>query len=185
MQLDKAIQERYSCKKFSTKKPNWRTIIECIDSARYAPMAGNAYSLKFILVDKPEIIQRLAEASQQDFFKGVHYAVVAVSNPTITKNSFPEKAEKYLRQQAGAGIQNFLLKITEAGLATCWIGHFVDDQIKHTLGIPDSMEVEAFFPIGYEFKKPKTRKDKISLDGILYFNSYGKKNMIEDKGLNA
>ena len=58
MELGKAIQNRHSVRKFSNKKPNWRTIIECIDSARYAPMAGNNYTLKFILVDNEEKIKK-------------------------------------------------------------------------------------------------------------------------------
>lgn len=185
MQLDKAIQERYSCRTFSNKKPNWRRIIECIDSARYAPMAGNAFSLKIVLIDKPEIIKKLSEASQQDFFKDVHYLVAFVSNPRILQNSFPDRAERYLREQAGAAIQNFLLRLTEEGLATCWIGHFVDDQVKEILKIPGGMEVEALFPIGYEFKKPKTKKVKTDLDNLLYFNSYGNKNMINVKKLDV
>lgn len=181
MELDKAIQNRYSCRNFSDKKPNWRVIIECIDSARYAPMAGGIFSLRFILVDKPEIIQKISDSCQQDFFKNVHYLVAVVSNKDLTSNSFEERAEKYLRQQAGAGIQNFLLKLTESGLATCWVGHFVDEQIKKELGIPGKSNIEAVFPIGYEAKKPKTRKAKIELDNILFFNSFGNKNMINVK----
>ena len=56
MELDKAIKSRTSVRKFNSKKPNWRNIIECIDAARYAPMAGGNYTLKFILVDEPEKI---------------------------------------------------------------------------------------------------------------------------------
>ena len=51
MELDKAIKSRKSVRKFTSKKPNWRDIVECIDAARYAPMAGNNYTLKFIVID--------------------------------------------------------------------------------------------------------------------------------------
>ena len=51
MELNKAIKKRRSVRKFKDKKPNWRDILECIDSVRYAPMAGNNFTLKFILVD--------------------------------------------------------------------------------------------------------------------------------------
>ena len=56
MDLTKAIQSRRSVRKFKDKKPNWRDIIECIDSMRYAPMAGNNFTLKFILVTDEEKI---------------------------------------------------------------------------------------------------------------------------------
>jgi len=185
MELDRAIQERRSIRKFSKKKPDWREIIECIDAARFAPMAGNCYSPRFILIDDTEKIKKLAEASQQPFIAEANYVVIVTSNPDRTTNSFEERAEMYLRQQAGAAIQNFLLKITEKKLATCWIGAFADDLVKEVTGIPGSVKVEALFPIGYELKKPTTRQDKTSLDRILYFNKYGNKNMMHEKKINA
>ena len=177
MKLDKLIQERYSCKNFSKKKPNWRDIIESIDAARYAPMAGGMYSLKFIMIDDENKIEQLAEAAQQEFIKDAHFVVVVVSKTSRTKSAYEERADRYLNQQAGAAIQNFLLKLTEKGLCTCWVGSFVDDQVKEILGTPGDGEIEAIFPIGYEDKKPRTKKAKIDLDKVLYFNRYGNKNI--------
>ena len=62
-------------------------------------------------------------------------------------------------------------------MATCWIGHFTDEQIKRVLKIPEKINVEAMFPIGYEFRKPVTRKIKADLDNSLYFNEYKNKKM--------
>lgn len=181
MQLDKAIQTRHSTKKFKSKAPDWRDIIEAIDAARYAPMAGKNFSLKFILVQNPEKIQEIEEACQQPFVGKAKSIVVACTNPARTENLFGNRAEKYLRQQAGAAIQNFLLKLQETGLSTAWVGHFVDSQIKKTLSIPDSIEIEAIFPIGIEFAKPTTVKAKIDLNQILYFDKYKNKQMVEHK----
>ncbi len=185
MELNNIIQNRQSVRKFKTKKPDWRDIIECIDSARYAPMAGNIYSLKFILVDDKKTIQKLADAAQQQFVAQAQYVVVVCTNPSRTVNSYDERGEIYCRQQAGAAIENFLLKIQEFGLSTCWIGAFVDRLVKQALKIPDNINVEAMFPIGYEFEKPRTRKLKIDIDRILHFNKYGNKKMKEIKGLDV
>jgi nitroreductase len=174
--IDKIIKSRRSIRKFNSKKPDWRKIIECIDMMRYAPMAGNNFSLKFILVDDEEKIDKLAKASQQQFINQAQYVVVVCSTPLRTEISFEERGKNYLKQQAGAAIQNFLLKITESGLSTCWIGHFVDDQIKDALDIPKDIHVEALFPIGYAFKKPESKRI-IELDNVLYFNKYGNKKM--------
>ena len=67
MELNKAMQGFHNVKKFNDKKPDWRDIIEAIDAARYAPMAGDNYTLKFIIVDDKETIQKLADAAQQPF----------------------------------------------------------------------------------------------------------------------
>jgi len=111
MHLGKVIQERKSVRKFSKKKPDWRDIIECIDVTRFAPMAGNNFSLKFIIVDDPKTIQKLADASQQDFIATAPYVVVVCTDSTRTVNAYKERGEMYCRQQAGAAIQNFLLRI--------------------------------------------------------------------------
>ncbi len=176
MELDKAIKSRKSVRKFSSRKPDWRDIIECIDSMRYAPMAGDNFTLKFILIDDKETIKKISESSQQYFISEAHYVVVICSVPSRTITLFGKKGEIYSRQQAGAAIQNFLLKIEEKKLATCWIGHFVEEQIKRELRVPDNSKIEAIFPMGYEFKKQKMSK-KISLDNVLYFKRYGNKRM--------
>jgi len=185
MELDKAIKSRHSSKEFKQKKPDWRTIIECIDSARYAPMAGNIFTLKFILVDNKEKIKKISKACQQQFIAKANYVVVVCSSSSATANAYGKKAEIYCRQQAGAGIQNFLLKIQEAGLATSWVGAFVEEQIQRELVIPEGINVEAVFPIGYEIKKPTKQKKKINLDQALYFNKYGNKKMKPIKKINV
>ncbi len=184
MDLDKAIKSRKSVKKFKDKKPDWRDIIEIIDSMRYAPMAGNNFSLKFILVDDKEKIKRISKSAQQDFISQTDYVLIVCSIPSRTTNSFGERGEIYLRQQAGAAIQNFLLKIQEKKLATCWIGYFVEEEIKKELKIPDNANIEAVFPIGYEFENQKP-KNRIELDGILYFNKYKNKKMKNPKELDV
>jgi len=177
MELSKAIQNRRSVRKFSNKKPDWRNIIECIDSARYAPMAGNNYTLKFILVDNEEKIQQISESCQQQFISNTKFVVAVCSKPARTTNLYGKQGEIYCRQQAGAAIENFILSLEEFGLATCWVGAFVEDQIKRELKIPKDVNVEAVFPIGYESEKPRTKHAKIDLDRILYFNSYGNSKM--------
>ena len=185
MDLDRAIHSRKSVRKFGSKKPDWRDVIECIDAARYAPMAGSNYTLKFILVSDKEKISMMADCCQQDFIARAHYVVVACSNPSRTVNAFGKKGENYARQQAGAAIQNFLLKAEELGLATCWVGHFAEDQIKHSLKVPEKANIEAVFPIGYEYHKKRTKTEPIEIDRILRFEKYTQKKMKEPKKLDV
>ncbi len=176
MDLDRAIKTRKSVRKFSSRKPDWRAIIEAIDLARYAPIAGKNFCLKFILVSDEGKINSIAKACQQDFISQASYVVVAYSDSTRMESNFGEKGKIFLRQQAGAAIQNFLLKIEEKGLDSCWIGHFVEEQIKRELKIPASAEVEGVFPIGFAAEKKRERR-RIDLDNILYFNEAGNRKM--------
>jgi len=176
MDLDKVIKARHSARHFSTKKVDWRDIMKAIDLARLAPLAGNIPTLKFLIVSDEEKIGRLAEASQQEFVAEARFVVVVCSSFDQLKRSYDSRSDKYAKQQAGAAIENFILKITELGLATCWIGAFADNQVKSILQISDNVEVEALFPIGYELGKGKQRI-KPQLDQCVYFNTWKNKYM--------
>ena len=181
MDLDKAIEKRRSVRRFSSKKVKWQEIIEAIDAANQAPLAGNIYSLRFILVDDKEKIRELSRASQQDFFEQVDYIVVVCSDKTQIIKSYDERGEIYARQQAGAAIENFLLKIVDLGLASCWVGAFVDEEVKRVLEIPqkdyENINVEALLPVAYEMSGAKSSKRKMSLDSCLWFNKWKNKFM--------
>ena len=179
MQLENAIKERKSVRRFLDKKPDWRKIIRAIDLARFAPAAGNMFTTKFILVKDPERIKKLADASQQDFVKSAHYVVAVVSDDEKLKKSYNERGERYARQQAGAAIQNFLLALVDQGLVTCWVGHFDDELVRNDLGVPEDVFVEAFFPIGKETKAlaQSGEKAKPDLETVIYFDKWKNKLM--------
>ena len=184
MRVIDAIKQRKSVKKFMSHKVDWRKIIRALDAVRFAPMTGNLFTMKFILVKDKEKIQNLAEACQQGFVANACYVVVAVSDDSRVKRCYAERGSKFARQQAGAAMQNFFLSVQEAGLATCWVGHFVEEIIKRELKIPANAQVEALFPVGYEFEKSQ-RKKKIDMDNILYFNNYNNKKMKNIKKLDT
>jgi nitroreductase len=177
MDLDRVIKSRKSIRNFSNQKPDWRLIIEAIDLARFAPMSGDNFTTKFIMVSDPDKIAHIAAATQQFFVGKAKYIVVVCSSPSRTLNAYGDAGKIYIRQQAGAAIQNFLLKLTELGLSTCWIGYFAESLIKEVLNIPEDIQVEAVFPIGYGTEKTKSIKPKIELDNILYFDEYNNKRM--------
>ena len=150
MELTKAIKERHSVTSFKkTKTPDYHKIIEAIEAASKAPLAANHPSLRFILIQDKDKIKKIAEASMQDFVGDVNFILLVCSDKTFLKKSYNERGEIYSRQQAGASIQNLLLKITDLGLATCWIGAFNDETIKRLIKIPDNIDIEALFPIWY------------------------------------
>lgn len=171
MNFDRVMKERFSCRLYSGKKADWRDIIVAIDAANSAPLAGNIPTLKFILVSEKETIGKIAEACQQDFIASLGYVVVVCSQEKLLEKAYPELSEKYARQQAGAAIENFLLKITDVGLASCWVGAFAENMVKTLLKIPDEVNVEAILPVGYA-RTLGTQRKKPNLDSVLYFHEW-------------
>ncbi len=176
MELDKAIEERHSVRLFKSKKISYEKIIEAVDAALKAPKAGNIPSVKFIIVSDKEKIFKLAGASQQKFISQAQFVVAICSDLKQLTRSYEERGLVYARQQAGAAAENFLLKITELGLASCWVGAFSEETVKRILEIHSDEEIqpEVLLPVGYEFRKTKKRKNP-NPDTNIYFNKYKNK----------
>ena len=127
MDFDKVINQRHSTREFKTsKKPDIKQILLAIESSTKAPLAGNVPALRYIIVSEKEKIKELAQAAQQDFLSQASFIVVLCSDKKFLEKYYFDRAQRYSRQQAGAAIENFLLKITELGLGSCWIGAFSD-----------------------------------------------------------
>lgn len=173
MKFDEIIEARHTVREFKKgKKPDYKDILEVVNCASKGPLAGNQPCLKYVIVTEKDKIKQLAEAAQQNFIADIEYCIVVCSDKKFLKKSFYDRADIYSRQQAGAAIMTMLLKITELGLASCWVGAFAEDTVKRAIGIPADLDVEAILPIGYEMGKPK-KKTKPNLDSILFFNGYG------------
>lgn len=175
MELETAIRRRHSIRRYSTKVVNWRHLSAIADAARFSPFAGNICSLKLILVTDKNKIQKLAESANQDFIKAAPAVIVACSDTKLVMMAYGERGFKYSRQQAGAAIQNMLLKITELGLASCWVGAFNDLAVRNALAIPDDVEIEAILPVAHKSWTRESKRKPTNLKNILFFEKYGNK----------
>ncbi|MCR4284740.1 MAG: nitroreductase family protein [archaeon] len=185
MDLKTAIKERRSIRKYHHKKPDWRKIIKAIDAARFAPSAGNQFVTKFVLVSDTKKISEIAAACQQSFISKAPYVVVVVSDESKLIRSYGDRGVRYTSTQAGAAIENFLLAATELGLASVWVGHFVEDQVKRALQIPDELTIDAVLPVGLETATKTSPRKKIDLENILYFEKWKNKLMSPQTKLGA
>lgn len=149
--------------------------MDAAESVLNAPYAGGVISIRLVLVDEPEKVQALTQTSpHNEFMKDAQYILVVCTDGKITEAMYGKDAKRYTQQQAGAAIENVLLKVTDLGLGACWVGAFNENAVKRVLLIPDNVHIEALIPIGYELKKSE-KKRKYSLKSILSYNKFGKK----------
>ena len=174
MQLDSAIKKRHSVRAFKKKKAPWDKVLEAINAAIEAPSAGNIANLKFILVEDHETIHKLAKHSHQSWMTKAGIVVVACSDDTNLETLYGERGRGYNKQHTGAAIENFLLKITDLGLAACWVGAYTDELIRSTLKIPSHIQVEALIPVGYEKPEKAHKKRKKALENVIYWEEWNK-----------
>ena len=182
MDFEKLIKKRASIKNYYQKKIRMEWAIEAIQAANLAPSPGNLPLLKFIIMQDYEKIKAIAQACRQSFISQAPVLVVVCSDSKNAEIMYGQRAEKYIRQHAGAAIENFLLKITNMGLASCWIGAFSDETVRNILEIPESIEIEAIFPIAYPSKiHPVEQRKKSSLENRIFFNTWKNKFLKPEK----
>lgn len=176
MNLNKVIKTRASIRNYSNKSVKYDKIIDVIEAANLAPSPGNLGILKFLIIEDKEKTNKIAQACQQLFIKKAPVVIVVCSDSKKVDIMYDKRADKYIKQHAGAAIENFLLKITDMKLACCWIGAFSEITIKNILKIPDNIDVQAVLPIAYPHKTDKTKqKSKSNLGNIVFFEEYGNK----------
>jgi nitroreductase len=173
MEFNSVIKKRRSIRTYADKKLNIKYILDAIESANLAPSPGNLSLLRYIIVEDPEKIAKLAQASRQEFIKKAKFIVAVCCDHKTAITMYEERAEKYTEQHVGAAVENFLLKITELGLACCWIGAFSDITVRNILKLPEEIEIEALLPVAYESKLNKSKQPKKpELTNIIFYEKF-------------
>lgn len=160
MELDSIIEKRKSVRSFKNKKVDWRDILESVDAVCQGPFADSKNNLKFLIIEEPKKIEKIAEFSDQTWIGEAPILVVVCSDDTNLENMHGERGRVYSRQQAGAAINTFMLKLIDLGLSSCWVGAYTDELIKQFLKIPSHIQIEAIIPVGHESGKSKKKKKK-------------------------
>jgi nitroreductase len=178
MKFDEVIEKRQSHRNYAGKKVDWKYVAEIMEAGRKAPMAGNIFTVRFMVVTDGDKIAKIAQAAVQEFIQKASWLIIVCSENKRIDNAYSERGLKYSRQQAGAVIENMLLKITDLGLASCWIGAFDDEAVKSILNIPSDIEVEAIIPVAYGTKfVGESKRKKTALNDLVYFDKWGNRLM--------
>jgi len=174
MEFDLVVEKRKSVHSFKNKKVDWRDILESVDAACQGPFADSRNNLKFLIIEEPKKIEKIAEFSDQTWIGESQILVVVCSDDTHLENMHGERGRVYSRQQAGSAIITFILKLTDLGLSSCWVGSYKDELVKQFLKIPSHIQIEAIIPIGHESAKSKKKKKK-ELEHSIFWEEWDKR----------
>ena len=173
-----AIQHRRSIRKYTSDPIEPEKLQSVLEAGRLAPSGNNKQPWMFIVVESEQQRQTVMEASHnQTWMMTAPVFIVAVAdmaarsdvNPAIylDENSPHWELKRAIRDTAIA-IENMLLEADAQGLGTCWVGFFVQSEIRPVLGIPNNKFVLAVIPIGYPAEQPPARPRKPLTDIVRY-----------------
>jgi nitroreductase len=129
MSIKAIITKRRSIRKYQAKKVSDVLIKELINAARLAPSGNNAQPARYFIVQDEKIKQKLKENKvfKQEFVYQAPVIIVCCGNPEVypkekLEPGFDDSFQIRAVRDVSIAAQNLVLRATELGLGTCYIG---------------------------------------------------------------
>jgi len=175
------IKKRRSVRSYLDKPIPKEDLAKCIEAARLAPSACNAQPWKFIIVDEPELKNRVTEKafsgiySMNKFAGGAPVLVVVISEKQKFASAIAGRVRgtKYYLLDVGIACEHFILQAAELGIGSCWIGWFNEKAIKKELDIPRFKKIDVVISLGYPSKGLSKERPRKPIAEISSFNTFG------------
>src|SRR3989344_3282298 len=98
MEFDSVIKKRKSVRSFKSEKASWKDVLEAIDAANQGPFTDNNNNIKFVIVEEPDTISKLAEECEQLWMNKAGIIAVVTSEDKHLEKMFGDKGRVYSRQ---------------------------------------------------------------------------------------
>ncbi len=179
MELDEVFQNRFSCRSFNPDRPVPEELIdECLRAARLAPSACNAQPWRFVVVTdaakRGEISREALGGMVPNRWAAdapVLVVLAAVRKLGTALLGEGIKDIPYHLMDCGSAGEHLVLKATELGLGSCWLGWFKDKPLRRLIRAPKSWKLLAIIALGWrkEGGEPPKRS-RMDLDKIAFRN---------------
>ena len=181
MEFSELLKQRQSVRQYQPRPVARELLDRLVEAVRLAPSASNAQPWKLIVVDDPELRDRVARAT---FSRAVSFNRFALEAPVIAvfvvePAGFVTQVGAFLKKRPfslidiGIAAAHFCLQAAELGLGSCILGWFDEKEIKRLLRIPRRARIGLLATLGYAAEGyPLREKARKSPDLMSRFNSY-------------
>lgn len=181
MDFKSLVVTRQSDRNYLDRPVEKEKLAQILECARLSPSACNAQPWHIIVVNDPELKNKIADATSDKILGMNHFAkqapihlVIVEERANLTSNFGSWVKRKHFPLiDIGIIASHLCLSASSFGLGSCMIGWFDESKVKEILGVPSSKRVQLIITMGYTALKtrPKIRK---SIDKIVSYNGYGK-----------
>lgn len=183
MELIDALRNRRSVRAYEARPVEREKLEELAEAFRVSPSASNQQPWRLILVDEPELKDKVAAATStfgekvafNRFAVGAPVVAVAVIEPPRILNRIGAalQGREYPLIDIGIAMEQLALRAIDLGLGTCMIGWFDERKIKKLLGIPRPRRIGLAATIGYPAPGAKQgNANRKPLDEVRSYNRY-------------
>lgn len=174
------VSSRQSDRAFDSERPVEKEKIERIlEAARLAPSACNAQPWHFIVVDEPELKNKVADATSARVLGMNHFTKQAPVHILLVEEKVNlssgigglVKQKDYAQMDLGIAAAHIALAAHAEGLGSCILGWFNEPKMRELLNIPKSKRVWLDIALGYSTQPVRPKKRK-SIDDVVSYNGY-------------
>ena len=151
MSINDVILSRRSIRQFRSDPIPGSILEQLVNAARLAPSAANRQPLEYVIVDQPQVCQKVfpclkwaayisPEGNPLPGQEPMAYIVVVVNTVVLKVRH---------EWDAGASIENMLLLAWDKGIGSCWIISADKPSLTEILSVPGSHEIDSVIALGY------------------------------------
>ncbi len=169
MKLMPEIMNRQSADSFLDEPIPEESLNNILDAGRIAPSAKNRQPWRFIVLQDPDVRERIRESAYGD--ERFSQAPVAIAACTTNIGYRMPNGELSYPVDLTFALSFMMLQAEHEGLGSTIITTFHEEDVKKILTIPYSMKVVMMLLIGKTEKKVD-RETRLPLDRVVSFNHW-------------
>lgn len=171
MKFSELIIKRYSVRKFSNQPVEKRKLVAVLEAARMAPSAVNYQPWHFIVVQKPENMEKLQKTYSRDWFKTAPVVIMACADHSLSWKRGVD-GKDFADIDTTIAIDHLMLQAAELGLGTCWVCNFDTQRCAESFRLPGHITPVALIPIGYTEEGHVPEKKRKPLEEIIHWENF-------------
>ena len=164
-EFDQVINERFSCRSFTSDRIKMEELNYILEAGRLAPTAKNKQSERIIVVENENLLEKLKEATPCTF-DAKTVLIVCYDKDACWIRSTDQKYHGEI--DATIVATHMMLAATSINLGSTFVCAFNYDILKNVLDLPENYIPVCMLPIGYP-KEIKPHNTRLDLEDIVIY----------------
>ena len=144
MELEKVMEERFSVRRFSTRKVEKEKLDKILHYGNIAPTAKNIQPQRIYVVESKEGLEKINKVSRC-IYNAPTVLIICSDLDEVYKDEFGDTADI----DSSIVLTHMMLEAYNLGVDSVWVDLFDHIKIKEEFNIPERYKPVAIMPIGY------------------------------------
>lgn len=171
-----AIKTRRVSRAFTDETVSRDQVLYLLESARWAPSAGNRRIHKFVVVDDQATIQLIRSVSPGMLARPTALIIICTDKNKAAVEGVKLAVDTTTWIDVGAAAQNIMLAAHELGLGSCPTTSFSHSGVRTALNLPPHLEPEYIVQLGHPAPESRVMRagvsTKLRVEDVTYWGVF-------------